>query len=189
MRSIPAIFLTAVLAAPAFTAEAPSLAKVFDGQLAGAEREIVALAEAMPADKYDFAPTHGQFAGVRNFREQVTHIASAMYTLSATAQGQKPSVDPGKDENGPANITTKEQAVQFLKDAFAAGHTAMLTLTPENQLDMVKNPFGSGERPRVSLLLTMLSHNFDHYGQMVEYARMNGVIPPASLPRPPAKTK
>lgn len=191
MNSLPAILVTAALtASAALAAEAPSLAKVYDSQLANAEREIVPLAEAMPADKYDFAPTNGEFAGVRTFRQQVTHIATVIYRLAAASEQVASPVDAGKEENGPANITTKEQAVQFLKDAFTYGHKAMLALTPENQTAMLKNPFRPGaEVPRGSIILTMLTHNWDHYGQMVEYARMNGIVPPASRPRPAAAKK
>ncbi len=190
MKSLAAIFVAAALtASAAFAAETPSLAQMYDGQLTTAEREIVPLAEALPAGKYDFAPTNGEFTGVRTFRQQVTHIATAMYRLSAAAQQVACPVDMGKEENGPANITTKDQAVQFLKDAFAYAHKAMLATTPENQMAMLKNAFGAGERPRASFLTMLLWHNFDHYGQMVEYARMNGIVPPASRPRPAAKKR
>ncbi len=181
----PAVLLVSLV----FGAEPSPLAKVYDGQLTAAEHEIVPLAEAMPAEKYDFAPTSGTFTGVRTYRQQVTHIAAIIYMLSAASQQEKASVDMGTQENGPASITTKNQAVQFLKGAFISAHKAMLALTPENQMEMVKSPFGRGELPRVSLITTLLTHNLDHYGQMVVYARMNGIVPPASQPRPPAAAR
>ena len=187
MRTVTAIVTVAgFLVCTAIAAGPSPLAKVYDGQLASAEHEIVPLAEAMPDNKYEFAPTSGAFTGVRTYRQQVTHIATIIYMLSAASRQEKMPVEVGTLENGPASITNKAQAVQFLKDAFAYGHQAMLALTPENQMGMVKSPFGPGEMARASLVATMLSHNLDHYGQMVVYARMNGVIPPASQPRPPA---
>src|SRR5580700_10762446 len=153
--------------------------KVYDEQLSSLEHELVPLAEAMPADKYDFAPTHGEFTGVRTFGLQAKHIAYIVYAVSAAILDQK---NPSQTvaENGPAAVTTKDQIVQYLKDAFAYGHKAMASLTNTNRLDLIASPFGEGKVARVSMASTAVWHSYDHYGQMVVYARMNGVIPPAS---------
>lgn len=184
-RKVLILFGSAVIAAAA--AEAPTIAKIYDGNLSIAESEIVPLAEAMPADKYDFAPTDGAFKGVRTFGQQVKHMASTIYGLSASIAEQKPPADVG-GEDGPASVKTKDDIVKYLKDAFAYSHKVMQSMTPENQLRMVKFPFG-GEQPRGAIAELVVWHCFDHYGQMVVYARMNGVIPPASQPRPPAAKK
>ena len=160
-----------------WAADAPSLAKIYDGQLTIVEHDIVGLAEAMPADKYGFAPTQGEFKGVRTFAEQVKHLASVVYLSSAAVLGQKPPIDTG-GENGPASVKTKEQIVAYLKDAFAYGHKAMQSLTEKNQLDQVQSPMG--QSTRVASAGMAAWHSFDHYGQMVVYARMNGIVPPAS---------
>ncbi|MGA2197624.1 MAG: DinB family protein [Bryobacteraceae bacterium] len=182
MNRLFAVLLgSTLLAAPAaFGAEPMTVAKLYDGQLSGIEHELVPLAEAMPADKFDFAPTAGEFKGVRTFAQQCKHVATVLYLVSATALEQKPPVDLGAGENGPDSVKTKDQVVKFLKDAFAYAHKATLSLTAKNELDMVKSPFGQGEMARGTLGGLLTWHSFDHYGQMVVYARMNGIIPPAS---------
>ena len=177
MRKTIALFL---LAAACAAAADTTVAKIYDGQIRSAESEIVGLTQAMPADKFAFAPTQGTFQGVRTFALQAKHLSAVIYEVSAAILGEKSPVDVGKDENGPANVQTKEQIVQFMKDAFAYAHKAANTLNAENQVQMVKSPFGSGEIAKGSLAGIIAWHSFDHYGQMVEYARMNGVIPPAS---------
>lgn len=159
---------------------APSVAKVFDQQLTTAEKEIVSLAEAMPADKYNFAPTNGEFKGVRTFGQQVSHIATVIYEVSASVLGEKNPVDAGKNENGSASLKTKDEIVKYLKDAFAYAHKADASLTSQNLMGMVKSAFGNEMVPRVSMATITVWHSYDHYGQMVVYGRMNGVIPPAS---------
>ena len=169
-------------AAMVFGADAPqaSMGKVLDGQLRSADREIVSLAEAMPAEKYNFRPTDGEFKNVRTFSLQMTHIAAVLFEVSAAALGEKNPSETGKDENGPASITDKSAAVKYLKDAFAYAHKAALAVTSANAMDMLQSPFGNGKTPRVDLVTTLMWHSFDHYGQAVVYARMNGIVPPAS---------
>jgi DinB superfamily len=169
------IFL--VCASAAWAADQPTVANIYDRQLTIVEHDVVGLAEAMPADKYGFAPTQGEFKGVRTFAEQVKHLASVVYLSSAAVLGQKPPVDTG-GEAGPASVKTKEQIVAYLKGAFAYGHKAMNSLTEKNQLDLVQSPMGESTRAASAGMAAW--HSFDHYGQMVVYARMNGIVPPAS---------
>ena len=143
------------------------------------EREFVPLVEALPADKYDFAPTNGEFHGVRTFGQQVSHVAAVIYMVSASVLGEKNPSEPGKNENGPALLKTKDDILKYLKDAFTYGHKAMTSLTDRNLTEMVQSPFGSNQVPRVSMASVAVWHSFDHYGQMVVYARMNGITPPA----------
>ncbi len=180
MRLIVAL-ATLCAATAAFAADT-TVAKMYDGELKSAESEIVGLAEAMPADKYNFAPpaSLGAFSNVRTFALQAKHLSAVLYEVSAAILGEKPPVDPGKDENGPADLKSKDQIVKFMKDAFAYAHKAIASLTTANEVQMVKSPFGDGEVARGSLAGITTWHSFDHYGQMVVYARMNNVIPPAS---------
>lgn len=157
-----------------------TVAKIYDQPIRGAESEIVSLTEAMPAEHFSFAPTHGEFTGVRTFALQAKHLSAVVYEVSAAMMGEKPPVEIGKDENGPASVQSKEQIVKYMKDAFAYAHKAVATLTPANEAQMVKSPFGNGEVSRGYLAGIVAWHSFDHYGQMVVYARMNGVVPPAS---------
>lgn len=164
--------------APAAAADSgPKASDVFDKNLSSVEREFVSLIEAMPADKFDFAPTKGKFDGVRNFGAQAKHVAAVLNIVSASLLGE-PS--PGA-ENGPADMKSKDQIVQYVKDAFAHAHKAVATATGATLLQELPNPFGGKSKmTRVELLMEMSAHTFDHYGQIVEYARMNNVVPPAS---------
>ena len=162
----------------------PTFAMVFDRSLTGVEKEVVSAAEAMPDDKFNFAPSPsmGEFKGVRSFALQVKHMAVANYALGAAILGEKSPVDL-KGEDGPDNITSKADVVKFLKDSFTYAHKAAQSLTEANVLEQVSSPFGPNKVSRLGLAIGMVSHPFDHYGQMVEYLRMNGIIPPASRPK------
>src|SRR5579884_695782 len=169
-------------ALPLVAADAPtaSIGKILDNQLRMIENEFVPLAEALPADKYSFAPTGGEFKGVRTFAQQVTHTAAVMYMVSAALLGEKNPSEPGPNENGPASLKSKDDIVKYLKDAFAYAHQAMATITDQNATELIPPPFGTRKTPRLAIANENIWHAFDHYGQMVVYARMNGVIPPAS---------
>ena len=159
---------------------APQAPQIFERTLTGTEKEFVSLVEAMPADKFGFAPTGGKFDGVRTFAQQAKHVAFVLNVLAAALLGE-PDPAGGPGENGPENVTAKDQIVQYVKDAFAHAHKAVATLTNANVLGETRDPFDAkGKRTRVDSVGTMSSHTFDHYGQMVVYARMNGIVPPAS---------
>lgn len=160
--------------------EPATIGNVLDRQLRGAEREIVSLAEAMPADKYNFRPTAGEFRNVRTFSQQMSHIAAVLYEISAAALGEKNPSEIGKDENGPASLSGKDAVVKYLKDAFAYAHRATSAVTAGNAMDMLPSPFGGGKTSRMDLVAELTPHSYDHYGQSVVYTRMNGIIPPAS---------
>jgi uncharacterized damage-inducible protein DinB len=169
----------ALLSTGAAFAQAPTVGKVLENQLRGVEAEIVPLVQAMPDDKINFAPTTGQFKGVRTFAEQAKHVAAVLYIVAAGAKGEKPSVDTG-GESGPATVKSKAEIVKYLQDAFAYARGAAAGMTGANYTDMVASPFGQGQMAKGALMTIAVSHTFDHYGQMVVYARMNGVVPPAS---------
>ena len=161
---------------------APTVSTLFDKQLSSVEREVVSLAEAMPADKYAFAPTQGEFKGVRTFAQQAKHIAATNYEMASTVLAEKPPVDLGKGENGPDSIQSKDEIVKFLKDSFIYCHKAEATLTKDNLTEMID--IGEGHKTARGYYANIpIWHSFDHYGQMVEYARMNGIVPPASRPQ------
>jgi len=157
----------------------PTFATVLNHTLDGFEKEVVPAAEAMPEDKYNFAPTNGDFKGVRTFAQQVKHMAAVNYMFGAAILGQKPPVELG-GENGPDNITSKADVVKFLKESFEYLHKALGTLDENNILAQVQSPFGPNKITRLALATIAIAHPLDHYGQMVEYLRMNNIIPPAS---------
>ncbi|MHB8734875.1 MAG: DinB family protein [Terriglobales bacterium] len=166
-----AVTMVAAQQSPAVPA---TLAASVNQQLSIAEHEVVAAAEAMPESKYSFAPSNGTFKGVRNFAAQVRHIAGTNYWLSGMITGKNVSGDEGDSK-----LVTKAQLVQYLKDSFAAAHRAVDTLNDSNAYQAVPGAFG-GHMNRLSLAVMMCAHPFDHYGQIVEYLRMNDIIPPAS---------
>ena len=176
-----AVTAAAIAADPQDKAEPkPTFASVLDHQLSGTEKAVVPAAEAMPDDKYDFAPTQGEFKGVRTFGAEVKHMAVANYALGAAILGEKPPVDLGGGPDGPANIKSKAETTKFLNDSFAYAHKAVNSVNEANILEPVKSPFGSNMTTRLALSISLIGHPYDHYGQMVEYLRMNGIIPPAS---------
>lgn len=156
---------------------ASAVADMEDKELSQVEKEVVSLAEAMPADKYDFAPTEGAFNGVRTFGQQMGHIAAVLNVVSAGLLGEK-APDTGKSENGPDSLKGKDAIVTYLKQAFAHAHQAVATLTDQNYTQKVNMAWG--EQARGYLAGVYAWHTFDHYGQAVIYARMNNVVPPAS---------
>jgi DinB superfamily len=158
----------------------PTFASVLNSQLSGVEGEVVPAAEALSADKFSFAPTQGEFKGVRNFGTQVKHIATINYMIGGAILGSKPPVDLGPGEDGPANIKSKDEIVKYLKDSFAYLHKAFDSITEANVLSPITPPWGKDKTTPLAMAVIGISHPFDHYGQMVEYLRMNSIIPPAS---------
>jgi uncharacterized damage-inducible protein DinB len=158
-------------------------AKAVDAQLSLIEGEMMSAVKAMPADKFGFAPSAAifvpgqttEFATVRTFAQQATHVAQANYYFFMTASGLKPDADLA----GMSKLTKKEDIVAALAGSFAFGHKAIATLTPANAFEVVQisEPL---VMTRGTLAQFSVSHANDHYGQMVEYLRMNGIVPPAS---------
>jgi uncharacterized damage-inducible protein DinB len=166
----------------------PTITSTLNFQLAIVEREAVSIAEAMPEDKYSFAPTNGNFAGVRTFAQQVKHLATANDRFFDSIMGVTAPVAPdeGVGSNGPDAIATKAQIVQYLKDSFAKGHQAFATITADNAVTPMKDPAVPFLSTRMALAIFACTHAMDHYGQMVEYLRDTGGTPPMSANRPPA---
>jgi hypothetical protein len=163
----------------------PTLASVLNGQYGIVEQEVVSAAEAMPEDKYSFAPTNGEFKGVRTFAEQVKHIGFANHLFFGPLMGE--TIDAKSIEentNGPAALKTKAEIVQYLKESFALGHRAISGITSENVVTPLPKPVFPFLSTRLAIANIGAWHPMDHYGQMVEYLRMNGIVPPASRPRP-----
>jgi hypothetical protein len=173
---------TNVALAQAKPEEHLTVSQIMERSLKPAESEFVGAADAMPEDKYSFAPSNGEFKGVRTFAQQVKHVAAVNYIVGSTILEEKPPVQLG-GENGPDSITSKADIMKFLKDSFAYLHKAMGSINEKNQTDLIKNPFGEDKVTRLGFATVGLWHPFDHYGQMVEYLRMNGIIPPASRGR------
>ena len=193
MRTTGRWMSTLVLLCGAFTAaqqKAPepvpaaiSMSQILNDQLSAVENVFVAAAEAMPEDKYGFAPANGEFKGVRTFAQQVKHTATVNYLDFAVIAGEKPPVDTGVGESGPAGVTSKADIIAYLKNSFIYGHKALANVTPENATVWITGRNNRTMTTRLRLGLQVTGHCFDHYGQMVEYLRMNNIIPPASRRR------
>jgi hypothetical protein len=164
---------------PIGTKEDP--ARAVDGLLSMMEFQVMGTAKAMPADKYSFAPAQGifvpgqatQFDTVRTFVAQVTHLAQANYFFFGWS-----GIKPDRDLKAMGSITMKDEAVAALEASFVYAHKAIANITPENAFVAIKPV--DGFSTRVTIAAFAASHGFDHYGQMVEYLRMNGIVPPAS---------
>ncbi len=161
----------------------PTIASAIDREISLVEKEVVEAAEAMPEDKFDFSPeklniSGSDYKGVRTFAQQLKHIAASNYLIWSPITGEKPP-DTVNDGKGPDNLTAKAEIIKFLKDSFAFGHKAVATINASNLVEPITSRSG---RPTTRLFLATFAaaHCFDHYGQMVEYLRMNGIVPPAS---------
>ena len=170
---------TLALGQQAKPAEHQTVPQVLDRSVTGVESEFVPAADAMPEDKYSFAPTNGEFKSVRTFAQQAKHVAAINYMIGAAILEEKPPVDTG-GENGPDSVKSKADIVKFLKDSFAYAHKAVNSINDGNLLSPIKSPFGEGATTRLGMATLIVGHCFDHYGQMVEYLRLNGIVPPAS---------
>lgn len=193
MKHIVALFICFAAVAAPVSAQAPrSAASTRDSApnpdrtaflilIHETRRTVVEAAEAMPADKYGFVPTAGDFANVRSFSRQVKHLSATNYMLAAAAIGQAPPDDAG-DEQGPDSVVTKAQHLAYLRGSFDALERAAQALgdarTPV--LSSPISPLQGTTATRAGLISEALTHGYDHYGQMVEYLRMNGITPPAS---------
>jgi hypothetical protein len=131
----------------------------------------------MPEEKYSFAPTAGQFTGVRTFGEQVKHLAANNYRMAAYILGQTPTPDQ-EGETGPDAVRTKPQIMEYATGSFIALHQAVATINEKNMVETMAWPLH--QKTRLQLAVDVVAHSYDHYGQMVEYLRMNGIVPPAS---------
>jgi uncharacterized damage-inducible protein DinB len=172
-----ALICGAGLSAHAQSVVAP--AKALEPMLSMIEGEFMSAAKAMPADKYDFSPKvlaipSSKFEDVRTFADQVKHVTQANYFFYSSVSGMKPDVDV----KAIGDLKSKDEIVAAAAKSFAFAHRAIATITPENAWISIKPV--DGLDTRTSIATFGVAHGFDHYGQMVEYLRMNGIVPPAS---------
>jgi uncharacterized damage-inducible protein DinB len=148
-----------------------------------AEKVIIPAVDAMPADKFGFAPTDGEFRGVRTFGQMVKHLSATNHILAAAALGEEPPADAG-DEVGPEAVRTKAEILNYLNGSFEHLSKAIESIGQTNASVNPSpiSPLKKDEVTRSALVVESLMHACDHYGQIVEYLRMNGVVPPASRP-------
>ena len=140
------------------------------------EQDFTSLAKAMPEDKWSFKPTQGAFKDVRTFGEQVKHVACANEAWAKQIAGEKP---PARcDLGGPNPAKTKVEILAYLHDSLGMVDKAIADTSADNLLHANAGPYWGPNR--LSALPATVWHISDHYGQLVEYLRMNGIVPPAS---------
>jgi hypothetical protein len=172
------LILTLFVAAPFASPESstPSIASVIDRAVSSIEKRVVGVAEAMPEEKYAFVPTNGEFKEAMSFGDQIKHIADDNYGGYSFVLGEKA---PANSHD--THITSKADILMYLRGSFAMAHRAAASLTAENVVTPV--PLRDGRSyTRLAMAVEVIGHAENHYGQIVEYLRMNGIIPPASRP-------
>ena len=182
------VYAQATKSSPAGVASAspsspPTIASAIDREISLVEKEVVEAAEAMPEDKFDFSPEKlnipgSDYKGVRTFAEQLKHIAASNYLIWSPITGEKPP-DNVNDGKGPDNMKAKADIIKYVKDSFAFGHKSVATLNSSNLVEPLTSRSGR-QTTRLFQATFAAAHCFDHYGQMAEYLRMNGIVPPAS---------
>jgi hypothetical protein len=135
--------------------------------------------DVMPEEKYSFAPTAGEFTGARTFAQQVKHLAANNYRVAAYILTQTPTPDQ-ESETGPDAVRSKAQIMDYVKGSFATLHRAMAVVNEANMVEPMAAFPTPRQKTRLQLAVDVVGHSCDHYGQMVEYLRMNGIVPPAS---------
>lgn len=181
-RNILALVVLSLAVPPVLTAQTASpppkgltATQVVMNLVTGVEKQITGIAEEMPGEKYEFAPTEGNFRGVRNFARQIKHAAAVHHLVAATILGERVTADMS-DERGPDSVKTKAEVLQYLKESFSALKRAVETVNESNAFAPIKSQFG--EQTRIGLIALAVTHTSNHYGQVVEYLRMNGLTPP-----------
>ena len=158
-----------------------TMSQALDFWISNTENDVVSTADAMPEEKYDFRPTAGEFVGVRTFAQQVKHLAANNYRMAAHVLGQPATADQ-ESETGPGDVQSKAQIMDYLRGSFSALHQSVATITLGNALSPAfpERVETARQNTRVQFAVDAVAHSYDHYGQMVEYLRMNGIVPPAS---------
>jgi len=154
-----------------------NIADSVGGALQWTEDQFYSVAEAMPESKYDFVPTAGNFKDARSFAEQVKHVACSNYAFFNEIEGKTPP--DHCEKGGPSPAKTKAEMLKYLKDSFDYGNKVLQTINAKNALDRVEGPY-AGPNTKLGIAVAAVWHIADHYGQIVEYLRMNGMVPPST---------
>jgi uncharacterized damage-inducible protein DinB len=173
MRTFVSVLLAGALAAAPAAQSANPISDGIRSQWNGAKRNLQQSAEMMPESGYDYRPVDG----VRNFGELLTHVAGASYVFCAAAKGEK---TPFGEDHFEKSARTRADIIKVTADAIAYCDAAYTALTDASAAQMVAQPFGQGQTSRVAVLVGNLGHINEHYGNLVTYFRINGIVPPSS---------
>jgi uncharacterized damage-inducible protein DinB len=141
------------------------------------EDQFYSVAEAMPDSKYEFVPAAGNFKDVRSFAEQVKHVACSNFAFFNEIEGKTPP--DHCEKGGPAPAKTKAETLKYLKESFDYGNRVLQTVNAKNALDRVEGPY-AGPNTKLGIAVAAVWHISGHYGQIVEYLRMNNIVPPST---------
>lgn len=177
-----AVFVTCLLLPISSQAQKDSdiptnIAESVGGSLHWTEGQFLSIAEAMPDDKYSFVPTAGEFKGVRSFAEQVKHVACANFAFFNEIEEKTPPEHCEK--GGPSKAATKAELLAYLKDSFQYGDRILATVNSQNALVRVEGTYAA-PNTKLGVAVAAVWHMADHYGQLVEYLRMNRIVPPST---------
>jgi uncharacterized damage-inducible protein DinB len=174
-----------IFVTPAAMAQKDEVPKTIAGSVGGAlgwaEKGFLGVAEAMPEEKYSYIPTQGNFVGVRSFGEQVKHVACAQFAFFNEIEGKTPPEHCEK--GGGAKAKTKAELLQYLRDSFEYGDKVLATINAQNAVDRVEGPY-AGPNTKLGMASAALWHITDHFGQLVVYLRLNGIVPPVTQQYP-----
>ena len=168
------LFLMVAVAGMRVSVAADSVVEELRRQWQSTRSLVTGLAEAIPENKYDYRPT----PEVRSFREQLQHVVGENYMFMGMAAGEKPPVPVP-----PENLKTRAELLKALSESYDYGTKVLAALTDKKALEAVPG-FGGQKTPRLGIVINNLKDNMDHYGNMVTYLRLNGLVPPRSAPRP-----
>ena len=163
----------------ATSSEHTTLSQIEDHYVNGAEHALVPIAEAMPEDKYSFAPTNGQFRGVRTFAGMVKHVAASNYGMASAILHENPPIKLETDADVDA-IKGKAEIVKFLKGSVDFLRKAVGSINEQNETELIQSPDSSKPLARLEVADRAVTHCWNHYGQLIEYLRTSGTTPPAS---------
>lgn len=154
-----------------------NIAESVGGALEHTQQRFLEVAEAMPADKYSFIPTAGDFKDARSFGEQVKHVACANFAFFNEIDGKTPP--EGCERGGPSKAKTKAELLQYLRESFEYSNKVLATINAQNALDRVNGRYAA-PNTKLGVAVAAVWHVSDHYGQLVEYLRLNGIVPPST---------
>ena len=172
--------ITFIAGTPAYAQEHPPQSKSVPDSInfiwKSVAKDFTRLADAMPKEKWNFKPTQGAFADARTFAEQVKHVACANEAWATQILKEK---QPERcDRGGPSQARSKAELMAYLRESFSEMDHAIASMNVSNVLEPVHGEYWGDNR--LSAVIAAVWHISDHHGQLVEYLRMNGIVPPAS---------
>ena len=155
------------------TGDADAISSSIRDAWAAARLNLKESSEQMEADGYGFQPT----ADVRTFGQLLTHVAGANYTFCSASLGE---TSPNGEDSFEDTVTDRADIIRVLEESLAYCDRAYDAATDASLAETVEQPFGGGPGPRSAALIGNIVHLNEHYGNLVTYFRLNGLVPPSS---------